>query len=86
MEVKKLVGWNVRRTRVAKGWSMLTLGTEAGIDPSFVARIERGVANPSISIVDKIAEALAVPVRNLFDVPQPDATAPAPLRSGRKKS
>ena len=45
MEAKKLVGWNLRRLRVAKGFTIEELAARADADASFVARLERGQVN-----------------------------------------
>jgi transcriptional regulator with XRE-family HTH domain len=36
------------------------------MDRSYLAEIESGVANPSVDILERIAKALAVPIRDLF--------------------
>ncbi len=42
MEVRALIGWNLRRLRVAKGLSQERLALAAGIDRAYVGRVERG--------------------------------------------
>ncbi len=52
------IGEAVLRARAAKGWSQKTLAAATGIDQSDISKIERGVANPSLSTLTRIANAL----------------------------
>jgi transcriptional regulator with XRE-family HTH domain len=60
MDWAELVGKNVRRLRKAKSWSQETLAQEADLAMRYVAGIERGEENPSLSVLVKIAGALGV--------------------------
>ena len=59
MDVRKRLGANVRRLRKARGLSQERFGFESGLDRTYVSGIERGVRNPTIVIVDKIARSWA---------------------------
>ncbi|WP_331314703.1 transcriptional regulator [Methylobacterium mesophilicum] len=41
--------------------------------------------NPTVDLLDKVAEALAVPLGELFVAPAQGAPPPAPLRGGRRR-
>lgn len=60
MDLRKLVGRNVREYRRARRLSQEELGFEAGLDRTYISGIERGTRNPTILIVGKIARALRV--------------------------
>ena len=60
MDLRKLVGKNVREHRRARRLSQEELGFEAGLDRTYISGIERGTRNPTILIVGKIARALRV--------------------------
>ena len=45
------------------------LGQEAELDRTYVSGIERAARNPSLSAIAKLAKALGVPARELFDGP-----------------
>ncbi len=45
---------------------MIQLAFEADIEYSQIAKIERGVSNPTISTVQLLASALDIPVADLF--------------------
>lgn len=57
---------NVRRLRAEKKWSQEELAFESGLHRTFVAHVEREARNISIDNIEKIAEALGVPVYRLF--------------------
>lgn len=52
----------VRTARAARGISQKQLAELADLDSSYVSLIESGKRNPSISIVDAVANALGVPL------------------------
>lgn len=60
MDVRERLGHNVRQFRRERGLSQEGLALEAGLDRTYVSGIERGVRNPSIAIVAKLAVALRV--------------------------
>lgn len=66
MNIQKLLGMNVRFLREVKGWSQDKLSEESGLHRTYLSGIERGVRNPTIGIVDQIAQCLEVPVSTLF--------------------
>lgn len=84
MEARKIVGWNLRRLRTARGLTIEELGDQAMLDPSSVARIERGTANPGIMTIEKLAAALGVPLVEFVVEPEGGKAPPRPLRAGRK--
>ncbi len=57
-DVRKIVGRNVREARKAIGLSQEALADKAGIDRTYVSGVERGVRNPTITILAKFAAAL----------------------------
>ena len=84
MEARRIVGWNVRRIRVARGFTIEELADRAGLDASYVARIERAVVNPSIGVVEKLCRALGASLTELVREPARGAGPPRPLRGGRR--
>ncbi|SDF82439.1 helix-turn-helix domain-containing protein [Thalassobaculum litoreum] len=86
MEARQIVGWNLRRIRAEKGLTIEELGHEAGVDASSVARIERGTANPSIGVIEKLGRALGVSLVQLLTEPEAGEVPPKPLPAGRRKA
>jgi transcriptional regulator with XRE-family HTH domain len=66
MDIRRQLGRNVQRLRADKGWSQEAFADEAGLHPTYVSGIERGVRNPTITIIAKLASALGVQPGELF--------------------
>jgi len=78
-----LVARNIRRLRVERGLSQEGLALEAEVDRSYMSRLERGIENPTVAVLDKIAKALKAPTAELFA--QIGATAVVTnLKGGRR--
>lgn len=60
MNIKAVVGRNVRRYRELKGISQEELAFDADLHRTYVSGVERGVRNPTVLIVGKLANALGV--------------------------
>ena len=58
-------GRNIARTRNERGLSQDALAEKANLDRTYVSGIERGVRNPGIKTVLRIARALGVNVGDL---------------------
>jgi transcriptional regulator with XRE-family HTH domain len=85
MGSQEIIGWNMRRLRLAKGISQTQLADLAGIDRSYISRLERMIENPSVAFLDKISLALDVTTAELFVPPGEEAARPSPLRAGRPR-
>jgi len=59
-------GENLRKLRKKKGLTMMDLAFEADIEYSQIARIERGIANPTISTLYVLAKSLDVKPQDLL--------------------
>jgi transcriptional regulator with XRE-family HTH domain len=64
--IRKLFGERVRELREASGVSQEVFADHSGFARSYVSRVERGMANPSLDAVEVLALALAVEVPDLF--------------------
>lgn len=53
-------GSAIRSLRQEKGWSQEDLGFEAEMDRTYVSGIERGVRNPTLTTMWRLAKALGV--------------------------
>jgi transcriptional regulator with XRE-family HTH domain len=61
----ELLGANVRTRRVALLLSQEQLADKAGIHPTYLSGIERGIRNPTIASIATIAKALNCSVSEL---------------------
>lgn len=71
-----LIGARVRALRLARGMSVNKLAAAAGVSAGIVSQIERDRANPSLSTIEKICAALAVPSDAVLAV-EPVSTDPS---------
>ncbi|PDT64184.1 transcriptional regulator [Bradyrhizobium ottawaense] len=84
MRARALVAYNVRRIRVQRGIPQEQLAYDAGVDRSYMSGLERQQANPTIDLLDRLAETLGVAVSELFVRPPKGTPPPATLPKGRK--
>jgi transcriptional regulator with XRE-family HTH domain len=76
---------NVRKLRIAARLTQERLAEEAGIDVSYVQRLERGVpANVTIAIVGALARALGADVSKLLRATRPVIRNVGRPRAARK--
>jgi transcriptional regulator with XRE-family HTH domain len=57
----------VREKRLAQGLSQVEFGERCGFYQTYLSRIERGQANPTLNAIEVIANALGVTVFELFE-------------------
>lgn len=62
----EIVGRNVRRLRTTTGMTQEQLALEAKLDLTYVGGIERGVRNPSVVVLAKLAAVLGVEPADLI--------------------
>ena len=65
--VLRMLGMNVRRERDRQGFTQEELGDKADLDPTYISGIERGVRNPSILSVARVARALGISISELCE-------------------
>ncbi len=64
------LGARVRALRRERGLTLKALGRRARLSHPFLSQVERGLARPSVSSVERIADALGVPVAQLWAPPR----------------
>ena len=65
--MKTLLGNAIKRKRSALGISQEELAARAGLHRTYISDVERGTRNPSIAIVERLAEALQLSLSALFE-------------------
>jgi transcriptional regulator with XRE-family HTH domain len=60
MDMRKLVGANVRQVRVEKGLSQEQLAVKSGFTQQYISGLESGQRNPTVITLHEIAQALGV--------------------------
>lgn len=61
-----LLAKNVRSLRKEMGLSQEELAFECEIDRTYISKVERGIANPSLLVLLKISTILKVEIRDLL--------------------
>jgi XRE family aerobic/anaerobic benzoate catabolism transcriptional regulator len=60
------IGERVRKLRLSRGWTQSQFAERAQLSPRFLAQLEAGQGNISISRLAQVAEALHLPLRQLI--------------------
>lgn len=63
----EIIGANIRKHRIAEGWSQEALAGELGMNPSHLRTLEKGASNPTLSTLERIADMLGIEVSVLFE-------------------
>lgn len=66
MELVRLLGENVRRERLRQGLTQDALAAEAGMRRSYLSDLERGVRNPTVHALGRLAMALRIDASELL--------------------
>jgi transcriptional regulator with XRE-family HTH domain len=66
MDLVVILGRNIRRLREEAGLSQEQLAFDAGMKRSYLSDMERGVRNPTVRAVGRLAAALEVPPADLL--------------------
>lgn len=70
-DVRRMVGRNLKRLRIAAGLSQAKLAERMGVDRAYVSGLELGQRNPTIVTLWHTAKALGVKLRSFFDEDKP---------------
>ncbi|MBT3788748.1 MAG: helix-turn-helix transcriptional regulator [Alphaproteobacteria bacterium] len=66
MDIRRQVGLNVRRIRKEHDWSQEEFAFETELHRTYISGIERGIRNPTVLIIAKLASALGVQPMDLL--------------------
>jgi len=67
MDIRARIGWNLKRLRKARDITQEDFANDSGFDRGYISGVERGVRNPSVLVLARIASALEADVSELFD-------------------
>lgn len=73
--IRQQFGKRFKELRLASGMSQEAFADKCGIARSYMSRIERGRANPSLDAIETLADALGVKVSDLFIEPSAVASS-----------
>ncbi len=66
LDLTRIVGENLRRLRTKRGLSLQRLSRVSGVSRAMLSQVELGRSSPTINVVWKISQALAVSVASLL--------------------
>jgi transcriptional regulator with XRE-family HTH domain len=67
MNVKQKFGEKVKSVRKNLGWSQEKLALKSGLDRTYIPSIEKGERNVSIEVIEKIANAFEINIKDFFE-------------------
>ena len=67
MNIKQKIGKKVKALRLKTGISQETLSNLADLDRTYIPSIEKGERNISITVLEKLAKALKVSMKDFFN-------------------
>jgi transcriptional regulator with XRE-family HTH domain len=67
LSLRTELGETIRQERAALGISQGELAKRSGLHRTYISDLERGARNPSVGSIQKIAQALQIPVIKLFE-------------------
>ena len=66
-DVRRMLGENVRRLRLASGISQAKLAERMSVDRAYISGLEKGERNPTVLTVWHLSKALKVAMREFFE-------------------
>lgn len=66
-DISKMFATKLQELRLSKNLSKSRLSELAGLDLSYIGKIERCEKSPNLRTIAKLATALDVPIKELFD-------------------
>jgi len=67
MDICQRVGRNLKRLRQEKGWSQEEMADRSGLHRTYISGMERGIRNPTVTVLERVARALGAPIGALVD-------------------
>jgi transcriptional regulator with XRE-family HTH domain len=67
VDIRKRVGVNLKKFRLERELSQEALAFECGLHRTYISGVERGVRNPTVVVLEKIARSVGVHPARLLD-------------------
>lgn len=65
--IRKAFGNRIRELRLASGMTQEAFADHCGFARTYMSRLETGGANPSLDAIKTLADALGIPLKDLFN-------------------
>lgn len=66
MNAATQLGMRIAYLRKSRGWSQERLSFESGVNKNYICDLENGKRNPSLDILERIADGLSMTLEELF--------------------
>jgi len=70
--IERFLGRRIAQLRKARGLTQEAFAEKCGYSTEFVSLVERGLNAPSVAGLEKVAKALKVEIKDLFDFTKGD--------------
>ena len=80
MNDRELLGKRIKSLRRSKGHTQERLAEIIDVNTNYLAVIERGEANPTLALLERLSAGLEVPLSELFQYRREEGCSPAELR------
>ena len=67
MDLKIVAGKNIKKYRLLKEWSQEELSFNSDLHRTYISSLERGLRNPTVTVLGKVADALDIPAFKLLE-------------------
>lgn len=67
MDARRRLAKTMTRLRGERGWSQEELAEEAELHRTYISGLERGIRNPTLLILERLAKAFKVPLSALLE-------------------
>lgn len=67
MNITEKIGQRIKELRIERGYSQQELSYRSNIDRTYITQVENGKRNISIINIEKIANALEISMKELFN-------------------
>jgi transcriptional regulator with XRE-family HTH domain len=69
MDLREVFATNLRRVRHERGLSQEDLAYTAGVNRTYLSKLEKGISYPGLEIIGKLADVLGVEPADLVKLP-----------------
>lgn len=66
MRANEQLGMRIKYLRTQRKWSQEDLSLESNVNKNYISDLENGRRNPSLDIIERIADALSITLEELF--------------------
>ncbi len=60
MDIRRRLALKLKTLREEKGWSQEEFADRCGLHRTYVSGVERGIRNPTVTVLEKLAKGLGV--------------------------